>query len=86
MMQPMFCLRILQEKFREFNKILLLVFVDLEKAYGTVPRDIIWKKLVPKANICIIQVMYEECKTGISSCNDRAFVTELRYFLFVDCG
>ena len=32
--QPLFCLRMLQEKHREFGKELHVVFVDLEKAYG----------------------------------------------------
>jgi hypothetical protein len=69
--QPMFCLRILQERFREFNKSLHLVFVDLEKAYDTVPRDLIWyclrKRLVPEAYVRIIQNMYENCKTKVTT-------------------
>lgn len=69
--QPMFCLRILQEKYREFNKSLHLVFVDLEKAYDTVPRDLIWyclrKRAVPEAYVCIIQDMYRACKTRVTT-------------------
>ena len=33
--QPLFCLRMLQEKHREFGKELHVVFVDLEKAYDS---------------------------------------------------
>ena len=33
--QPMFCLRVLQEKDREFGNKLNVVFVDREKAYMT---------------------------------------------------
>ena len=33
--QPLFCLRMLQEKQREFGKELHVVFVDLEKAYDS---------------------------------------------------
>ena len=36
--QPLYCLRVLQEKHRVFGKKLHVVFVDLEKAYGRVPR------------------------------------------------
>ena len=39
--QPLFCLRMLQEKHREFGKELRVVFVDLEKAYGRIPRELI---------------------------------------------
>ena len=37
--EPIFILRILQEKYREMNKELHMVFVDLEKAYDRVHRN-----------------------------------------------
>ena len=40
--EPMFCLRILQEKCRGYKKELSMVFVDLEKAYDTVSHELIW--------------------------------------------
>ena len=38
-------LRRLMEKYRERKKDLLLVLIDLEKAYDSIPRSIVWESL-----------------------------------------
>ena len=43
--QPLFCVRVLQEKHREFGKKLHLVYVDLEKAYDKGANILLWYSL-----------------------------------------
>ena len=46
-----------------------MVFVDLEKAYDRVPRELIWyslrRKSVPEAYLNIIRDIYNGCKTRV---------------------
>ncbi len=57
--EAIFILRIIQNKCREMNKELHMVFVDMEKAYDGVPRELIWwcirKKGVPEWYVTNIQ-------------------------------
>ena len=80
--QPLFCLRMLHEKHREFGKELhIMVFVDLEKAYNRVPRELIWyslrRKGVPEAYINIIKDMYAGCKTSVMTSAGRTKEIEI---------
>ena len=71
--EPVFALRQLQEKCREKNKDLHMVFVDLEKAFDRIPRDLIWwclrKKGVPEEYVNIVQDMYRSGKTQVVTQN-----------------
>ena len=48
-----------------------MISVDLEKAYDRVPRELIWwslrKKRVPESCNKIIQDMYEDCQTEVTT-------------------
>ena len=70
-METIYHLRRVIEKYREKKKNIHMVFINLEKAYNRMSRDIIWwvleKKEATKGYIDVIRNMYEEVVTTIRS-------------------
>lgn len=61
-----FVVRQLQEKYMEKKKDLWMAFVDLEKAFDRVPREVLWwalrKMNVPEQLLEVIKAMYSHAK------------------------
>ena len=64
-----FAIRMLFEKFWEKNKPIIAVFLDIEKAYDSIPRHLIWevllKKGVPEGIVARVKQLYRDTKSCI---------------------
>ena len=71
-MEAIFLIRQLIERYREQKKDLHMVFIDLEKEYDKVPRNVMWwaleKHEVPTKYITLIKDMYKNTMTFVRTC------------------
>ena len=67
--EAIFILRHTQEKFYAQNKNLYFVFVDLEKAFGRIPHQLLWWTMrrlgVDKQIIQLVQAMYQNASSKV---------------------
>jgi len=82
-MDAVFLVRQIQEKFLEKNRSLWMAFVDLEKAYDRVPRELVWwalrRKQVPETLIELIKTLYQNPVSIVKTAagNTDAFQVEV---------
>ena len=66
-----FVMRQLQEKYHEKNKKLYHIFIDLEKAFDSIPREVIeWalrRKFLPARLVQAIMALYKETRSKIKT-------------------
>ena len=83
MTDAIFIVRQLQEKYLVKSKDLWMVFIDLEKAFDRVPREVVWWALrylgVDEGIVSVIKAMYEDAltKVRLNWRKSRAFNVEV---------
>jgi Reverse transcriptase (RNA-dependent DNA polymerase) len=75
-MEAIFLIRQLMERHREQEKDLHMIFIDLEKAYDKIPRNIMWwtlkRKLVPTKYVTLIKDVYTNVVTYVRACDGKS--------------
>jgi Reverse transcriptase (RNA-dependent DNA polymerase) len=80
-MEAIFLTRQLMKRHRK-QKDLHMIFVDLEKAYDKIPRNIMWwalkRKLVPTNYITLIKDMYTNIVTCVRACDSESDIFSIK--------
>jgi hypothetical protein len=75
-MEVIFLIRQLMERHQEQKKDLHMIFIDLEKAYNKISRNIMWwtlkRKLVPTKYVTLIKDMYTNIVTCVRACDGES--------------
>jgi Reverse transcriptase (RNA-dependent DNA polymerase) len=75
-MKAIFLIRQLTERHREQKKDLHMIFIDLEKAYDKIPRNIMWwtlkRKLILTKSVTLIKDMYTNIMTCVRECDGES--------------
>jgi hypothetical protein len=81
-----FLTRQLMERYKEQKKDLHMVFIDLEKVYDKVPRNVmLWileKKKVPTKYVTLIRDMYDDVVTSVRACDSETSDFHLKIGLY----
>jgi Reverse transcriptase (RNA-dependent DNA polymerase) len=74
-MEAIFLIIQFMERHREHND-LHMIFIDLEKAYDKIPRNIMWwalkRKLVPTTYVTLIKDIYTNVVTCVRACDGES--------------
>jgi Reverse transcriptase (RNA-dependent DNA polymerase) len=88
--ETIFLIRQLMERHRKQKKDLHMIFIDLEKAYDKIPRNIMWwalkRKLVPTKYVTLIKDMYTNVVTCVRACDDESDTFHIKIGLHQGSG
>jgi Reverse transcriptase (RNA-dependent DNA polymerase) len=81
-MEVIFLIRQLMERHREQKKDLHMIFIDLEKAYDKISRNIMWwalkRKLVSTKYVTLIKDMYTNVVTCVRACDGESDIFPIK--------
>jgi Reverse transcriptase (RNA-dependent DNA polymerase) len=81
-METIFLIRQLMKRHQEHKNDLHMIFIDLEKTYDKIPRNIMWwtlkRKLVPTKYVTLIKDMYTNVVTYVRTCDGESDIFPIK--------